>query len=159
MQIGQSTNTDRGPTVWHRNSKISQISATPPEFRGRGAITVQLWWIVQALLFHTSPQFLYGWRRWRLRRFGAEIGEGVLLRPSIRVTYPWKVRIGDRSQIADRSELYSLGEIEIGADVMILQGCDIRNGGTTKRGLIAPYIRPLSSTKIKSDWWQAVLSC
>lgn len=101
----------------------------PPGFRGRGAITVQLWWIVQALLFRTSPQFLYGWRRWLLRRFGAEIGEGVLLRPSIRVTYPWKVRIGDRSQIGDRTELYSLGEIEIGADVVISQDCYICTGG------------------------------
>ena len=101
----------------------------PPGFRGRGAITVQLWWIVQALLFRTSPQFLYGWRRWLLRRFGADIGEGVLLRPSIRVTYPWKVRIGDRSQIGDRTELYSLGEIEIGADVVISQDCYICTGG------------------------------
>ncbi len=45
--------------------------------------------------FRLSPQVLYGWRRWLLRRFGAHIGKGVLLRPSVQITYLWKLTIGD----------------------------------------------------------------
>jgi putative colanic acid biosynthesis acetyltransferase WcaF len=93
----------------------------PPGFRGRSAIVVQIWWLVQATLFAHSPQFLYGWRRLLLRLFGAKIGNGVLVRPSVRVTYPWKVTIGDRSWIGDHAELYSLAEIDIGADVVVSQ--------------------------------------
>ena len=54
----------------------------PPDFRGRSQWYVQLWWLVQASLFAWSPQVLYGWRRFLLRRFGAKIGKGVIIRPS-----------------------------------------------------------------------------
>jgi len=43
------------------------IYKTPKDFRGKSKITVQLWWLVQALFFKTSPQLLYGWRRFLLR--------------------------------------------------------------------------------------------
>lgn len=39
----------------------------------------------------------------------------------MRVTYPWKVKIGSNVWIGDHAELYSLGEIEIGDDVVISQ--------------------------------------
>jgi len=93
----------------------------PSGFRGRPAIVVQLWWIIQSLLFAPSPQFLYGWRRFLLRIFGADIGRQVKIRPSVKITYPWKVKIGNRSWIGDRAELYSLGEISIGNDVVVSQ--------------------------------------
>lgn len=94
---------------------------TPKDFRGRSKLTVQVWWLVQALFFKTSPQFLYGWRRFLLRLFGAKIGKHVILRPSITVTYPWKLSIGDYSWIGDDVVLYSLGEITIGSHTVISQ--------------------------------------
>lgn len=93
----------------------------PPGFRGRSGAIVLLWQIVQATLFACSPQPLFGWRRFLLRCFGARIGAGVRLRPSMRVTYPWKVEIGARAWIGDQAELYSLGPIRIGADSVISQ--------------------------------------
>jgi putative colanic acid biosynthesis acetyltransferase WcaF len=93
----------------------------PKNFRGRSGIIVQLWWFVQAILFKPSPQILYGWRRFLLRLFGAKIGKNVIIRPSVTITYPWKVSIGDYSWIGDDVELYSLGEIEIGKNVVISQ--------------------------------------
>ena len=100
----------------------------PPGFRGRPAWLVQLWWLVQATLFRPSPQVLYGWRRWLLRLFGAEIGHGVRIRPSVEITYPWKVSIGNWSWIGDHVTLYSLGEIHIGSDVAISQKSYICTG-------------------------------
>jgi putative colanic acid biosynthesis acetyltransferase WcaF len=93
----------------------------PPNFRGRSGITVQLWWLVQATLFRGSPQLLYGFRRWLLRLFGAQIGEGVLLRPSVKIPYPWKLSIGDHSWIGDDAVLYSFAQITIGKDVVVSQ--------------------------------------
>ncbi len=80
-----------------------------------------MWWIAQALLIHPSPQVFYGWRRFLLRLFGARIGRGVLLRPSVSVTYPWKLTIGDWSQIGDHVTLYTQGEIEIGENAVVSQ--------------------------------------
>jgi putative colanic acid biosynthesis acetyltransferase WcaF len=94
----------------------------PANFRGRPAWVVQLWWIVQATLFRASPQVLYGWRRFLLRLFGCSLGKGVLVRPTAEITYPWKVSIGEYSWIGHNVTLYSLGEIHIGANVVVSQG-------------------------------------
>ncbi len=106
----------------------------PEGFRGRPAWFVQLWWLVQAVLFHPSPQVLYGWRRFLLRLFGARVGEQVLVRPSATITFPWKVSIGDYSWIGDDVVLYSLGEIVIGAHAVISQRSYLCGAGhdTTK---------------------------
>lgn len=95
----------------------------PSSFRGRKGGYVQLWWLVQSTLFAWSPQVLYGWRRFLLRLFGAKIGKGVIIRPYARITYPWKVSIGDFSWIGDDVVLYSLGDIRIGAHAVVSQRC------------------------------------
>lgn len=93
----------------------------PPKFRGRSAFIVQLWWIIQALLFNTSPQFLYSYRCWLLRIFGAKIGKNVLIRPSVKITFPWKLTIGNSAWIGDEVVLYTLGDIYIGDNSVISQ--------------------------------------
>ena len=93
----------------------------PKGFRGRSGLVVQLWWLVQWFLFRPSPQVLFGWRRFLLRIFGAHIGKTVLIRPTVWVTYPWKLSIGDYSWIGDEVVLYSLGDISIGAHTVISQ--------------------------------------
>lgn len=105
------------------NSKCQQLDSfsLPTGFRGRSAIVVQLWWLVQSTLFGCSPQFMYGWRRWLLKLFGAKVGKNVLVRPSVKITYPWNVSIGDHVWIGDEVVLYSLGEIEISANAVVSQ--------------------------------------
>lgn len=100
--------------------KLEQFSM-PPRFRGKSSFYVQLWWIVQATLFAWSPQFMYGWRRFLLGAFGAKIGKNVIIRPTVKITYPWKLSIGDYSWIGDDVTLYTLGEIEIGANAVVSQ--------------------------------------
>ncbi|AZQ43117.1 putative colanic acid biosynthesis acetyltransferase [Nonlabens ponticola] len=100
----------------------------PPNFRGRGAVTVQLWWIVQSTLFACSPQFMYGWRRFLLRAFGANIGRNVIVRPTVKTQFPWKVTIGDHSWIGDEVILYSLGRINIGKNTVVSQRSYICTG-------------------------------
>ena len=93
----------------------------PKNFRGRSGLVVQLWWIIDFFFFKLSPQFMYGWRRWLLKLFGAKIGVGVIIRPTVSITYPWKVSIGDYSWIGDDVVLYSLGEIKIGKNAVVSQ--------------------------------------
>ena len=86
--------------------RLDQFALAPGQ-RGRSALTVQLWWLVQGSLFRWSPQVAYGFRRWLLRCFGARVGRKVLIRPSATVTYPWKVEIGDYAWIGDDTVIYS----------------------------------------------------
>jgi putative colanic acid biosynthesis acetyltransferase WcaF len=93
----------------------------PPGFRGRSPAAVQLWWFVQATFFRRSPQFAYAFRNWILRCFGAQIGKGAIIRPSVTITYPWKINIGDHVWIGDDVVLYSLGPIVIESHAVISQ--------------------------------------
>ncbi|ANI99678.1 colanic acid biosynthesis acetyltransferase WcaF [Polynucleobacter wuianus] len=97
---------------------LSQFSM-PPNFRGKNVFIVQLWWIVQALLFSTSPDFLYGYRAWLLRLFGAKLGNNVRIRPSAKVTFPWKLEVGDNVWIGYDTIIYNLEKITIGSNVAI----------------------------------------
>jgi putative colanic acid biosynthesis acetyltransferase WcaF len=91
----------------------------PADFRGRSSWYVQLWWIVQDTLFRWSPQFMYDWRVFLLRLFGAKLGNNVRLRPTVRVTYPWKLTIGDNVWVGDDCVFYNLGEITLGSHVAL----------------------------------------
>ncbi|MGD0492209.1 MAG: putative colanic acid biosynthesis acetyltransferase [Steroidobacteraceae bacterium] len=106
-----------------KTDKVQDLErfALPRNFRGRSGLTVQVWWLVQATLFHGSPQLLYGFRRWLLRLFGAQIGKGVRIRPSVTIPYPWKVKIDDHAWIGDDAVLYSFAEISIGKNAVISQ--------------------------------------
>lgn len=126
------------PSAERKFQDLSRFEV-PAGFRGRSGITVQVWWLVQTLLFAPSPQFLYGWRVFLLRLFGARIGQGVKIRPSARVTYPWKVDIGDNVWIGDRAELYSLVPIQIGNDSCISQDCYLCTGSHDHRQIDFSY--------------------
>jgi putative colanic acid biosynthesis acetyltransferase WcaF len=95
--------------------------SVPPGFRGRSAFVVVLWQLVQSTFYGLSPQPFYAWRRALLRLFGAKIGRKVLIRPTARVTFPWKVEIGDFSWIGDHVEVYSLDRIIIGCHSVVSQ--------------------------------------
>ena len=102
----------------YQNLKTFKV---PKGFRGKSKFIIQLWWIVQGTLFCLSPQYMYGWRRSLLRLFGAKIGENVLIRPTVKILYPWKLTIGDWSWIGDEVTLYNMADINIGENCVVSQ--------------------------------------
>jgi putative colanic acid biosynthesis acetyltransferase WcaF len=52
---------------------------------------------------------------------GADIGVGVLVRPSVKVVYPWKVVINDYAWIGDDVVIYSFAKITIGESAVVSQ--------------------------------------
>lgn len=89
--------------------------------RGRSQWYVMIWWFVQAIAFPLSLHNGNRFRSWLLRLFGAEIGQGVIIRPSARFTFPWKVKIGDYSWIGDQVVFYSIDQINVGCHSVISQ--------------------------------------
>lgn len=91
----------------------------PKDFRGKNILIIQLWWLFDKLFFQTSPQFMYFWRNFLLRLFGANIGNNVKIRPSAKIIYPWNLFIGNNSWIGDDTKIYNLDHIIIGSNVCI----------------------------------------
>lgn len=86
-----------------------------------------LWALCQPA-FWGSPRVFWGWRVWLLRCFGARIGAGVHIYPSVKITMPWQLRIGDQAAIGDQAILYALGPIRIGARATVSQNAHLCAG-------------------------------
>jgi putative colanic acid biosynthesis acetyltransferase WcaF len=113
--------------------------------RGRPNWLIMLWWLVQAIAFPLSLHNFSGFRCWLLRLFGAKIGQGVLIRPTARFTYPWKITIGDHSWVGDDVVFYSVDEIIIGSHTVISQECYLCTGSHN----IQQETFPLTTAPIK----------
>jgi len=57
-----------------------------------------------------------------LRLFGAKIGKGVVIKPSVSVKYPWKLTIGNHCWIGENVWIDNLDEVIIGDNVCLSQG-------------------------------------
>lgn len=88
---------------------------------GRPKWLVLLWWLMQAVVFPVTLHAHHAPRRFLLRLFGAKVGKQVVIRPSARFYYPWKIEIGDYSWIGSDVELYSLDHIRIGEHCVVSQ--------------------------------------
>ncbi len=56
-----------------------------------------------------------------LRAFGATVGDGVVIRSRVNITFPWRVEIGDHVWIGDEVLILSLAPVRIGRSVCISQ--------------------------------------
>jgi putative colanic acid biosynthesis acetyltransferase WcaF len=100
----------------------------PKDFHGKSLIYVQLWRTINTFLFKLSPDFIPGFRNYILRLFGAKIGKGVKIKSSVKIHYPWKLKIGDHSWIGYNCDIYNLCELEVGSHVSIAHNVTICGG-------------------------------
>ncbi len=63
-----------------------------------------------------------------LRFFGADIGEGVLIRHDVRIHWPWKLAIGDNSWVGVNAWILNLEPVVIGANTCVSQDVLICTG-------------------------------
>lgn len=88
--------------------------------RGRPASVEALWILAQALFVSS---FLPGskHRVALLRLFGAQIGRGVVIKPRVRVKFPWRLTVGDDSWIGEGVWIDNLAEVAVGSNCCISQ--------------------------------------
>ncbi|MCP2032153.1 putative colanic acid biosynthesis acetyltransferase WcaF [Okibacterium sp. HSC-33S16] len=101
-------------------------------------------WAICELLFVTNAwQISSGLRIWVLRKFGADIGSGVVFRPRTRVKLPWKLHIGDRSWIGEGVWFHNQDHIHLEHDVVVSQDTFLTTGSHRHRQDMALVTRPI----------------
>jgi putative colanic acid biosynthesis acetyltransferase WcaF len=110
---------------------------------GAPAWKVYLWGLVELAVVSNPWQISSRIRRAALVAFGARIGTGVLLRPRLRVRFPWRLTIGDRSWIGEDVWLHNQDQLTIGSDVVVSQGTFITTGSHAHRRDMALITRPV----------------
>ena len=95
---------------------------------GRSKLVLATWFFLGLPVLRSSWLPFSGVRRSLLRLFGARIASGVVLRPGVRVKYPWILEIGENSWIGEDVWLDNLAPIRIGSNVCISQGAYLCTG-------------------------------
>lgn len=105
-----------------------QLKKYRTEFdRGAPRIVEALWYLLEGgLLSSIVPGS--AWRAALLRLFGARIGKGVVLKPRLRVKFPWRLSIGDHVWLGEAVWIDNLAQVSVGHDSCISQGAYLCTG-------------------------------
>jgi putative colanic acid biosynthesis acetyltransferase WcaF len=68
---------------------------------GRSVIVRALWFLVGLPVLRCSVNPFSGAKRVLLRVFGAKVGEGVIIKPGVRVKNPWLLTVGRNCWIGE----------------------------------------------------------
>ena len=107
---------------------LGQNCTTP--YPRREVLLRWLWAFVQATLFRWSPRPLHGFRARLLKLFGADIPDAgrVVIFPTARVTFPWKLSLAPRAMVGPNVTLYNLATITLGRGANISQNAHLCAG-------------------------------
>lgn len=95
---------------------------------GRPFWVAALWFFTGAPLVRCSLLPGSGFRRVLLRLFGARIGQGVVIKPGVRVKYPWRLEVGDHAWIGEDCWIDNLDLVRVGSNACLSQAVYICTG-------------------------------
>ena len=112
----------------HRPQSVRLDRFDAREFdRGCSRITEALWIICSGLFVSSGlPGSLI--RVLILRAFGARVAHGVVIKPHVRVKFPWRLSIGAHSWIGEDVWIDNLAQVSIGAQCCISQAAYLCTG-------------------------------
>jgi putative colanic acid biosynthesis acetyltransferase WcaF len=109
--------------------KTDLSSFQNPEFSHGKSMLVRLLWIVLSrIFFETLIPYPNAFKRSLLALFGAKIGKGVVLKPSVKIKQPWRLEIGDHSWIGEGVWIDNLVHVSLASNVCLSQGAFLLTG-------------------------------
>lgn len=107
--------------------------------RGRPFVIEAIWHLTKCLLFLTPLPVPSWFKRFVLRLFGARIGKGVVIKPQVKILFPWKLAIGDHAWIGEEAFILNFEPVTIGSHCCISQRAFLCGGNHDYRQRDMPY--------------------
>jgi putative colanic acid biosynthesis acetyltransferase WcaF len=95
---------------------------------GRGLVVRAVWYIVSLVIFESGWVPLSCFKAFLLRLFGAQIGTGLVIKPHVRIKYPWRFFVGDHCWIGEDVWIDNLADVHLASQVCISQGAYLCTG-------------------------------
>jgi putative colanic acid biosynthesis acetyltransferase WcaF len=99
-----------------------------PYHPGGNALKRFLWYYTNAVIFKTGLFPLSGLKTALLKLFGATIGKGVVIKPTVNIKSPWFLVIGDHSWVGEKVWIDNLVMVNIGSNVCLSQAAILQTG-------------------------------
>ena len=91
-------------------------------------IVIALWYIINFIVFNSYFFPSTRLKIFLLKTFGATIGKGFVIKPSVNIKFPWNLIIGNNVWIGENVWIDNLGMIVIKSNVCISQGAYLLTG-------------------------------
>ena len=95
---------------------------------GASKLKQVLWYFVSVIFVENALIPSSALRIFFLKKFGANIGKGVVIKPNVKIKFPWKLIIGENSWIGEGVWIDNLDQVSIGNSVCISQGAFVFTG-------------------------------
>ena len=95
---------------------------------GRPRLLQALWFFLGLPLLRSRLIPCSAPRRLLLSAFGARVGAGAVIKPGVRVKYPWLLAVGNHSWIGEETWIDNLAPVTIGDNVCVSQGAYLCTG-------------------------------
>ena len=111
---------------------------------GASKLKQVLWYCVNVAFFINPLNPLSKFKILLLRIFGAEIGNGVVIKPGVNIKYPWKLKVGDYCWIGENVWIDNLADVSMKGNVCISQGAMLLTGNHDyKRKTFDLIVKPI----------------
>lgn len=98
-------------------------------YKTGGSLPKRLLWIIVSWLFFThSLAIIPPVKVFLLRLFGARIGKKVMIKPNVRIKYPWNLVVENYAWIGEDVWIDNLAKVSIGESACISQGAMLLTG-------------------------------
>ncbi len=116
-------NPDRvDPAAEKRPARIRLDLYDNSEFdRGAGRLKEALWVLCKCVFFLNPFPWPSLLRIWLLRFFGAHLGQGVVIRSGVNITFPWRLTVGNHVWIGEEVLILSLAPVTLGSNICVSQ--------------------------------------
>lgn len=101
--------------------KLDEFNPSLGLERGASKVKEILWYLVKMFFFLTAFPFSSSIKVFWLRKFGAKVGEKVIIKPRVNIHFPWKLEIGNNSWIGEEVFILNFEKIIIGNNVCLSQ--------------------------------------
>jgi putative colanic acid biosynthesis acetyltransferase WcaF len=130
---------------------------TPGAYTSGVSIWKQLlWFFIGDPLVRSSLLPIAGFKVWILRLFGASIGQGVNIKPGVKVKFPWRLTIGDHCWIGENAWFDNLAPIVLEDHICVSQSVYFCTGNHD--WTVSTFDLRVAPITVKSGAWLAARS-
>ena len=118
---------------------------------GAGFFKRLIWFFCNAIFIQSRVNPSSGIRIALLRLFGAKVGVGVTIKPSVNVKYPWLLEIGNHVWIGEEVWIDNLTTVKIGNNCCLSQGAMLLTGSHNYK--LDTFDLIVSKIELKDSVW------
>jgi putative colanic acid biosynthesis acetyltransferase WcaF len=108
--------------------KVDLSRYSPGDYQPGPLALRVLWYVASIVFIETWIPWPATFKAGVLRFFGAKVGAGVVLKPRLRIKYPWFLTLGDHVWLGEEVWIDNLAPVKIGSHACLSQGACVLTG-------------------------------